>query len=265
MVRWVFLAILVGVTALRVNFYTPEIEKYTQGQKIKITTTVLDKNNLAVTGIKINSPKNVNYVIGDLVKIIGTYDIQVIEEDWTIYSLDEVEIMVVGSEKSFRVLMAGTRAKVISLLTSWLPGDTGALSAGILVGGDSVMSGESVKAFRRVGLSHIVAASGYNVTVVSGWTMMLLSGFINRFYVIYIGILSIVLYMFLAGGSAAVVRAGIMVIAVNIGKLLGRESDGGWVLMITCLLMIMVNPGWAPDIGFQLSVAAMAGLIYFGG
>lgn len=272
MVKWWLPTLLLGVIALRLYFYTPVYQKYSTGDNLRIVTTILDTpqkfsgyNLIEVSGIRVKYPVSEIYVIGDVVEITGALNKRMIEENYWILSLDEARIVKLTSEKSARVIMAGARSKVISLLLSWLSGDVGALGAGILVGGDHFMSENGVLAFRRAGLTHVVAASGYNVTVVSGWTVSALSGFLNRWLVMYIAIISIILYIFLAGGSAAVIRAGLMGIAVIVGKLMGRETSGGWILLIVSMAMLVVNPGWLWDIGFQLSVAAMAGMVYWAG
>ena len=272
MVKWIFLVVLIGVSVIRVANYTPIEDIYTDGQRIKLTTTILDtpkdwgwKKTLNITGITVNMPPDVILSIGDVVEITGSLKIKLTEEKRRILSLDTAVIQTKSSERSFRVLMANIRSIVISRLLSWLPGDVGALAAGILVGGDEFMSESGVLAFRKAGISHIVAASGYNVTVVSAWAELILIRWLNKIFVIYIGIVSIILYIFLAGGTAAVVRAGIMSTMVMIGKIWGRESDGGWILLLTSLIMVIWTPGWFWDIGFQLSVAAMAGMIFLAG
>ncbi len=55
-----------------------------------------------------------------------------------------------------------------SLVESWLPGDEAGLASGILLGGSDKLSRPAKEAFRKVGMLHVVAASGYNVTVVAG-------------------------------------------------------------------------------------------------
>lgn len=150
-------------------------------------------------------------------------------------------------------------------LLKWLPGDSGALGAGILLGGDDDLSYKAVLAFRRAGLSHVTAASGYNVVVVSGWIMGMFSGWWGKRRAIYIGILCILGYMYLAGMTIPVVRAGIMVLMGYVALLLGRKADAWWSLALTTMAMIIVNPAWAFEVSFQLSVAATVGVILAGG
>jgi len=53
-----------------------------------------------------------------------------------------------------------------------------------------------------------------------------------------------------------------MAVLTLLASFLGRKADAGWTLILTSGLMLCVNPGWIADIGFQLSVAATAGLVW---
>ena len=75
---------------------------------------------------------------------------------------------------------------------------------------------------------------------------------------------SILLYVFLAGATAAVMRAGLMAILAIIGMTWGRKTDGYWLLGVGSWLMIMWDPGYLSDVGFQLSVAATVGVLLAG-
>jgi len=269
MVRWVFLALLLGISWWRVVNYTQDTPKFRTGTKVRIRTTILDtpkvwgwKKTIEFSGIEVNLPIDADINIGDEVEVVGSVQQNLTEDKKISISLNTDFYSKLGDEHSLRVLMAKARTIVISRLLRWLPGDSGGLAAGILVGGDDDMSAKGVLAFRKAGISHIIAASGYNVTVVSGWAAMILERWLNKFLVIYIGIVSIILYVYLAGGSAAVIRAGVMVCLVLGGKILGREADGKWIWLLTGLFMVAWNPGWFTDVGFQLSMAAMGGIIF---
>ncbi len=158
--------------------------------------------------------------------------------------------------------LGSLRMKMQTNLIKWLPGDTGPLASGILLGGNQGLSFEAKTAFRKSGLMHVTAASGYNVVVVAGWVMTAGKKLWGRKPAVGSGILSVVLYMFLAGLSAAVVRAGIMAILTMAAAFWGRKSDAGWTLVLASMLMLIIRPQWVSDIGFQLSVAATAGLIW---
>ncbi len=147
------------------------------------------------------------------------------------------------------------------LVKSWLPGDEAGLASGILLGGSGKLSSPAKEAYRRVGMLHVVAASGYNVTIIAGLTMVIAVKLVSRRWAILFVIVSVVLYMYLAGMTASVVRAGIMAICTYIALMFGRPADGYWVLGLVSGLMILINPGYVSDIGFLLSVAATVGVL----
>lgn len=139
-----------------------------------------------------------------------------------------------------------------------------ALAAGLLYGARSGFTPEVVEDFSRVGLTHIVAVSGYNISIIAMVLMnsLIRVGFDRRraFYAVIVGI---VLFVLFTGASASVVRAGIMGIVVLLATQLGRQSRVGNVLVFTAALMLLMNPFvliW--DVGFQLSFLSTLGLIY---
>lgn len=124
--------------------------------------------------------------------------------------------------------------------------------------------GELNELFSRTGVTHIVAISGYNITIIATILITIcIHLYIPRkkaFWVITIGI---ILFVIFAGASASVVRAGIMGIIVLLSKQIGRASHVGNVLILTAVVMTVGNPYilmW--DAGFQLSFLSTLGLVY---
>jgi len=118
--------------------------------------------------------------------------------------------------------------------------------------------------FNRSGVTHIVAISGYNITiVVSLFLIILINLGISRqrgFYIILFGIFVFVIF---AGASASVVRAGIMGVLILTSKQIGRRSNPRNILIATAALMCLQNPYvLIYDAGFQLSFLSTIGLIY---
>ncbi len=139
----------------------------------------------------------------------------------------------------------------------------GSLLNGILFGGKDGIGYELTKDFKTTGLTHIIAVSGYNVTMV-----------INSFYLackplpykLRMGLsLGMILgFIILTGGSASVVRAGAMASLVVVARLFGRKAFALNSLVLAAILMIIQKPSiLIGDIGFQLSVVATLGLILF--
>lgn len=124
--------------------------------------------------------------------------------------------------------------------------------------------GELNEIFSQTGITHIVAISGYNITIiVSILITFCVQLYIPRKKAFWLIVFGIIIFVLFAGASASVVRAGIMGIIVLLSKQTGRSSKIGNVLILTAVLMVMQNPLvllW--DAGFQLSFISTCGLVY---
>lgn len=124
--------------------------------------------------------------------------------------------------------------------------------------------GQLNELFSRTGVTHIVAISGYNITIIA--TLLItfcINLYIPRKRAFWFVTAGIVVFLIFAGLSASVVRAGIMGILVLVAKQMGRLSRVGNVLMLTAVIMTIHNPFiliW--DAGFQLSFLSTLGLVY---
>ncbi len=120
------------------------------------------------------------------------------------------------------------------------------------------------EAFVRTGTSHIVAASGYNVTIVSFVLFGLLTWLgIKRQIAFPFLLLGILAYVFLVGADAPIIRAGIMGGLVLLARFMGRKTEMKNIIILTVLIMLIQNPFLLrDDVGFQLSVLSTVGLIY---
>ncbi len=136
------------------------------------------------------------------------------------------------------------------------------LMSGILIGGKNALDKETSNTFRIAGLSHVVALSGYNITIVADSIMKILSG-LPRMIGLLGGIFGIIIFVILSGGSSTAIRAAIMSIIVILSKITYRKYNIGRALIIAGLLMLFVNPKILVfDISFQLSFLATIAIVY---
>ncbi len=124
--------------------------------------------------------------------------------------------------------------------------------------------GQLNELFSRTGVTHIVAISGYNITIIAMLLITFcLSLYIPRKRAFWFVVAGIIVFLIFAGLSASVVRAGIMGILVLIAKQIGRLSRVGNVLALTAVIMTLHNPFILMyDAGFQLSFLSTLGLVY---
>ncbi|MBI2063335.1 MAG: ComEC family competence protein [Candidatus Yanofskybacteria bacterium] len=134
---------------------------------------------------------------------------------------------------------------------------------GILLGSRSQIPQDVKDDFSRTGTSHILAVSGYNITIV----VMVISSFfilfLRRQTAFWFSLIGVAMFTVLTGAQASVVRASIMGSLVLLAQREGRLSDPRNAITLAGAVMILINPAILRyDIGFQLSFAATLGLIY---
>ncbi|MBX3031833.1 MAG: DNA internalization-related competence protein ComEC/Rec2 [Chloroflexi bacterium] len=146
-----------------------------------------------------------------------------------------------------------------------VPEPMAGLASGILVGRRDRVSREVADSFTTTGLSHVVAISGWNICIVGAVVGGLLAATRLSRRERTVGIvLALVAFTFIAGGGASVVRASVMGGVALIARESGRPGTAAAALGIAVWLLLLGDPAMVTDIGFQLSVAATAGLLAWG-
>lgn len=165
---------------------------------------------------------------------------------------------------AFMAAILRSKQYFIAKINATLPEPQSGLLNGILIGDRSGISSDLKNDFSATGVSHIVAVSGYNITIVVAVIIALFNALrINRKKSFWLVVAMVVVFVILTGASASVMRAGIMGIIVLIAKQSGRKGNVRNVLALTAFAMVFANPKillW--DAGFQLSFLSTLGLIY---
>ena len=198
------------------------------------------------------------YQSGDKVIIAGTLQRKVINRWYSRFSLMYPSINQVEAGNNFFI---GLKGKIESWYQRLLPEPEASLLSGIVLGSKRGLPQDFWRALQSTGTLHIVVASGYNVTIVIGTVIALLGGLLKRPLAIGLGIAAVVIYSFMAGMEPAIVRAAIMGSLAYFGQVLGRPSDGLRLLLLAAAAMLLYNPLFIFDVGFQLSFMATLGLI----
>ncbi len=134
--------------------------------------------------------------------------------------------------------------------------------AGLLIWARKWMPSEITNNFQVTGLSHIVAVSGSNITMILAIIATLFM-FIPRMISIIISVIFIILFTIFVGMSAAVVRAAVMWVIALIAINTGRPNTPSISMLLTIAVMGLWQPKmYVYDVWFQLSVAAVIGVIW---
>lgn len=256
MVRWVLISILVLTCFVRYLYVLLSQVQVDTGDQITVSGVVWDGKIRVENRRFIVLDKDLELSDGDNIRLIG----RVINKSGQDIFLEEAQIVKINTSIFYKL-----RVILEKKIIKYLPGDHGGLASGILLGGNKLLSYKTRQVFVRDGLSHIIAASGYNVVMVSGWLAFFGRKIKHQKLMILSGLVGTILYMLLAGLTASVIRAGIMSIMSFTALTLGRKSDAIWSLILTAVIMILWNPWYLSDIGFQLSVMATLGVLLSSG
>lgn len=164
--------------------------------------------------------------------------------------------------KFFQILN-NTRNRILDTHKSFLKSPNIEILGGIVFGDDAVAPPEYIKtAFIHSGLLHILAASGMNVAFIYGfWYFFLRRIFRASFKLTVISGMGVVLlYAMMTGLGPSVVRATIMILFILAGKLIDRDTHSIALLSLVAMLMLIYNPAYLNDVGFQLSFLVTFGL-----
>ncbi len=155
------------------------------------------------------------------------------------------------------------RHRLSQNLSQSLSEPQGAMAQAILLGIRSSIPSDLVRAFRETGTSHLLAISGLHVGVflalslaASRWVF----GARGQVYVLA-PLAAVWMYAALSGMSPSVQRAAIMGSVYLAGLYLGRQNSGMPALAAAAAVMVGLSPAILTSVSFQLSFAAMAGLV----
>ncbi len=211
-------------------------------------------DRLVVTGKIETPPEAEGFSYRDYLARRGVY---------SLISFGEAAVMERGGGNPLLAGIYALRGRAHETLHRLYPDPAASLLAGILLGLDNGLPAELQQAFRDTGTAHIIAISGFNITILSAVVLSALGRLFGRRAGGWLAGLAIGAYTILVGADPAVVRAAIMGLGAILLRDARRPGAALNMLALTAALMALANPGVLGDAGFQLSFAATLGLVRF--
>src|SRR6266487_5223674 len=175
----------------------------------------------------------------------------------------EVTVLPGNGGNPFYRVMYALKDRSLENIYKIFPDPESSLLAGILLGVDTGLTNQLQQAFKNTGTAHIIAISGFNISIIAGLFVTFFSKFLGPRRGALLAIIGIAFYTLLVGADAAVVRAALMGSLALFAKQVGRRQFAINTLLAVALLMCLWNPLYVWDVGFQLSFFATLGLILY--
>ncbi|MFN4181432.1 MAG: ComEC/Rec2 family competence protein [Candidatus Paceibacteria bacterium] len=291
-----FTILFIGLIIWAIRFYLLDLNPHSSfeahvDEKVKFSGIVSDAPSIIDSNarflVSVESEKEFKILVtstgtqveyGDEVEVLGTlkkaenfvtdqgkgFDyVNYLKKDNILYTMSFAKVDVVSKNKGnpIRKYLFKVKDVFLDKINFAIPPPESYLLSGLILGEKSNFSNELKDAFIKTGTIHIVALSGYNVTIVAEWIMRLFA--FTGVLSIYFGAFGILFFVLMTGGASTGIRAGIMAVLALFARKTGRMYEAGRGLVLAGVVMIIWNPMiLLYDVSFQLSFMATFAVIY---
>ncbi|MBP6912273.1 MAG: ComEC family competence protein [Candidatus Pacebacteria bacterium] len=293
----IFLIILSGVLgSVRFAYDETRIQlpyEDSVGKKITLSGTIIDEvekkqsnqrfvlqDDATHAQVLVSTDIHPVYVYGDIVEVTGKLQkpdnfitdqgkefdyISYLAKDRIYYTMSFASLSVTGHKAPSRIreMLFTFKRRLEKNIGSVVREPESTFLGGIALGSRAGISPQLRDDFITTGTIHIVALSGYNISIVAKYIQDFFGAFLSFYFSLVVGAIAVVFFVLMTGAQATAVRAGIMAILVLLARGTGRTYEITRALMVAGFLMILHNPMvMAFDVSFQLSFLATLGIIY---
>ncbi len=163
----------------------------------------------------------------------------------------------------FKSFLFNLKNSIVDEFGKVLPSEESAFLSGLVAGERSDFSADFKSAMQTSGTTHLVALSGYNVTIIVLGAMAIFTTFLKRKTALIFTSFFLISFVLMTGAEASVVRAAVMGALMIIARESGRIFNVRNAVVLAGLIMVLLNPKVLVfDAGFELSFLALLGIIY---
>ena len=182
--------------------------------------------------------------------------------------LKETDKLEVSAETNFYHYINLIKLKLLkSYQISSFKSDNYNLLIALLFGEKTELSKELSNSYTQAGIIHILAISGLHIALIYGIVLWLTKPLQRlkkgKIYIFFISLSVLWFYAVLAGFSASIVRAAVMFSVIAFAKIVNRQTNIYNSLALSAVLLLLYNPNYLFDVGFQLSFAAVLSIVIF--
>jgi competence protein ComEC len=260
------------ITATVVSY--PQLRNQEQVLILKPTSIKLEDHMLSVRSgyLQLRLSKYIKINKGDQLKLLANIEEPENFEDFdyvghlksqNIYALvkNPKDLSVSNTRSKFEVFIGKIRQRIVLDINKSFPDPHAKLLTGMLIGTREQFSLEFANKLSITSTSHVIAVSGYNISLVSS-SILRLSGYFHRKLLICVSFICLGLFLTLVGlDNLPALRAGLMGFIMLGAMLTGRRGAGVPMLFLIAGFMHLHNPFIYKSLSFQLSFSATLGLM----
>jgi competence protein ComEC len=173
-----------------------------------------------------------------------------------------VQILARNRGNAIKSLSLRLKHRLSNILEKNLPPEAAGLMQAFLLGDRYNIPKSVYDLFKISGVAHIIAISGFNIGIVTYVLVLILKMFpIPRVAQYFLTMILLALYAFMTGGQPPVVRATIMAVVFLLSFIVEREHEPVNTLAAAALILLLMNPLYLFDVGFQLSFISVLFII----
>jgi len=256
----IFVLLAILLAAFSIYLRLPKGESLPIGKKVRIVEVLTEEPRVfgqsqyfRLADVRIRAKVFPEFKAGDKLELVG-----ILEPPGKI-EFPEIKLLAQDQVGFWQRPILGLRRFLANRVGQLLPNREASILLGKILGIDQI-SADLKADLRKTGTIHAVVVSGQNISIVAGFFAILI-GILHRRLVIFLTLLAIFAYTFLAGAQPPVVRAAIMGSLSYSAIGLGRQQFSLWVLFLAAAIMLFVSPSLLFDLSFQLSFAATFGIV----
>lgn len=202
------------------------------------------------------------YHYGDLLEVKGKI-VKSSSGRSNISSFPKVKFIADNYGNSAKAFLFSIKRVLVRNIELVLPQEKAAFMSGILFGERGEFKEEFKEALQKSGTTHLVALSGYNVSIIAVTLSNVLLYFVNRRKAFWASLIFVIAFVLMTGAEESVVRAAIMGVIFLISREASRLYSFRNAITLTAAAMLVFNPKLLVfNVGFQLSFMALLGLVY---